>query len=199
MPLTVPGVGGYLPDSEQDEISEAWSSIFDDTFQVLAVAGFGPMITPPAVPFPDITPSDYVNLEGDQYTQLMATVDYWFGRAKERLGWVEAELICREGEYKDLVRELKSKMRENAKHTVDKKSELPSETELKELAERQDYPRQLYQQITALKSQKSVLDSRIEALERFAAGLSRRVTLRGQEIDLTGKSNPRRHPGRFGP
>jgi hypothetical protein len=198
MPLTTPQEGGYVPDIEQDQISKAWSGIYDDTYQVLTLEGFGPNLNEPAVPFPDITPKDYAYLEGDQYTQLMATVDYWFGRAKDRLGWVEAELICREGEYKDLVRELKHTLREAAKKVAPRKADLPSETELKEISERQEQPRMLAQRIAALKAQKVILDSRIESLERFAAGLSRRITLRGQEVDLTGRAQPRRHPGHFG-
>ena len=198
MTLITDGVIGQIPDQEQDAIAEAWQEVYDRACQNLSIAGFDQHLTIAAVPFPEVTPDHYVHMEGEQYTVVMAAVDYWFGRAKEWVGWVDAQLICLEGEYKDIIRESKLRLRDTAKLVVSKRSDLPKETELKEQAERQPYPRQLAQKITELKAQKTILDSRVAILERFAAGLSRQVTIRGQEIDLQGKSTPRRHPGRFG-
>jgi septation ring formation regulator EzrA len=184
-----------LSDAEQDRVTETWSEVFDRTYQKLSVEGFDPIDTPPACAYPDITPGHYANIEGEDYTTTMATVDYWFARGKEKLGWIEAELICREGEFKDVVRGIKNSLRDQHKHL--KRTDRPSETELKEVAESYQYPRELHQRITELNALKKVLDNRLEGLERLAAGLSRQVTLRGQGIDIEGRGQPRRSPGHF--
>lgn len=183
-----------LTDSQQDQITEQWQDVYDRACQSLSLSGFDPMNTPEACPYPDITPADYINLEGEAYTKTMATVDYWFGRAKERLSWVEAELLCREAELKDVVRGIRNMLRDQS--PTAKKSERPSETELKDKAEGFPYPRSLNQRITELRGAQVVLKGRVEALERFAAGLSRQVTLRQQEIEIHGAKG-RQHPGHF--
>ena len=195
----IPGIGGHLSDAQQDNLAGAWLGTYDDACQALSLDGFDQMQTAPAVPFPDVRPEHYVQLEGMAYTEIMAAVDYWFGRATEKQSWIKAELLCRESAYKDAIRETKHQLREDAKLRATKKSELPSETELKEAAEREELARTLAQRITFLLAQKEVLDGRIEALNRFAAGLSRQVTLRGQELELQGMSRGRGpNPGRFG-
>lgn len=185
-----------LTDAQQDQVTEQWQDVYDRACQTLSIAGFDQRVIPAACEYPEITPAHYTNLEGEAYTEVMSVVDYWFGRAKENLGWVEAELICREGEFKDVVRGIKNMLREQAKQ-IPKKMDRPTETEIKENAESFPYPRQLHQRITELKAAQKVLDNRVEALERFAAGLSRQITLRQQEIDIHGRNQGRRHPGQF--
>lgn len=187
-----------LTDEQQDRVTEEWQEVFDRAYQSLTIAGFEPNQSLAAVDIPEITPADYVNIEGEEYTRLMGGVDYWFSRAKEKLGWVEAELICREGEHKDVVRGLKNALREEAKK-ITRKSDRPTETDIKEQAESYPYPRELSMRITELRAMEAVLKGRIEGLERFARGLSRQVTLREQEINLNSSSERRGrgHPGRF--
>lgn len=184
-----------LTDAQQDAVTESWSEVFDRAYQKLSMEGFDPIETPAACEYPDITPAHYANIEGEEYSTTMASVDYWFARGKEKLGWIEAELICREGEFRDVVRGLKNALRDQNKTL--KKTERPSETELKELAESYPYPREIHQRITELKALKKVLDNRLEGLERLAAGLSRQVTLREQNIALQNERRGGRSPGHF--
>lgn len=185
-----------LNDEQQDQITSQWADVYEDAYKTLTISGFEEVTTPPAIPPLDITPNDYANLEGENYTHHMSHVDYWFVRAKEQLGWVEAELICREGEYKDVTRTIKNQLREQSKG-IAKKTDRPTETEIKEQAESYPYPRQLEQRITYLRGVEVVLKRKLDGYERLASGLSRQVTLRGQEIDLGGRSDRRGHPGRF--
>lgn len=185
-----------VSDHEQDSVTEDWRDVFGKAQQSLDISGFTEIESEPACPFPEVTPAHYANLEGEAYTDIMAAVDYWFGRAHERKGWIEAELLCREAEFKDIVRELKKAIRRNAKTVAAKKSDMPSETEIKEEAESYQYPRELHQRITELSAMKKVVDSRIGSLERFAHGLSRQVTLRGQNIEVGGQQH-RRGPRNF--
>lgn len=195
--MTLTDVGRVgITDEEQDRVTESWTDVFDRALQTLSMAGFDQPTDDPVEPYPDITPDDYVNLEGDNYTRMMAKVDYWFNRAKHRLGWVEAELICRESEFKDVVRGIKNALREDTRGL--KKAERPTETELKEQAESYPYPRSLAQRITELKANQLVLTNCIEGLERFASGLSRQITLREQDIHLTNQMHRGgRKPQRF--
>ena len=196
MTLDASGVAGHLSDTEEDRITADWQDVYDSVYQRLSIVGFEQIETEAAVPFPNIRPEDYVALEGEEYTTMMATVDYWFSRCRSVKGWLDAELICREAEYKDIIRESKAKIRESAKLIHARKTDRPSETEIKEKAERQAYPRRLQQRITTLQSELRVVDGVMEGLLAFKSGLSRGVTLRGQEIDLQGAMS-RGAPRRF--
>lgn len=188
-------VNGYVPDDQQDAITAEWEDTYSKAIQELALKGFNENISPPVCPYPTLTPDQFVDLEGEEFERLMAEVNHWFDLCKRLLGFVEAELEVRHREYKDIVREFKTALRDDAKLHASKKSDVPSETELKEAAERQPYPRQIEQRIAEITSQKKVLEGFLSSIERTSALLSRRVTIRGQDVDIHGRqhrSGPRR-------
>lgn len=184
-----------VEDAQIDSISEKWADLFDQASQELSLDGFDNNLPEPACEFPAITPDDYITLEGDAYSKLMAKVDYWFSRAHQHLAWAESELILREAQYKDIVRDLKNALREMSREI--KKTERPTETELKETAESHQLPRELQQRIVYLRAKQKVLNGYIASFERFANGLSRQITYRGQGMDASSKSSRVAGPRRF--
>lgn len=188
--LVIPGSIG-IPDTRQQSIEEYWD-VENSSYEKLAMMGFDELPKPPC-DFPQITVQDYENIEGEQYTQLMAMVDIWFVYAKDKQAWLEGRIIGREEELKDLEREIKRNKRQEY-DGVPKKNQ-PSETELKE--EAQSYPRcrEIRRELAELRHVEKVIKARIDGCERLASGLSRQVTLRGQNIDLGGRVGGRRTPG----
>jgi len=189
--LTVQGLG--IPDRQQQTIEDFWD-VYDSSYQKLVMMGFDELPKPEG-DFPHISIRDYENIEGDQYTRLMALVDLWFVYAKDRHAWCEGHIIGLEEELRDLEREIKRQYRKQHEN-VPKKNQ-PSETEIKE--EAQSYPRcrQIRRDLAELKNTEAVLKARIDSLERLASGLSRQVTIRGQNIDLGGKMAGRRPMGQM--
>jgi len=189
--LVVPTSLG-VPDQQQSAIQNYWN-VQDSAYQQLVMMGFDELPKPNG-DFPHITAQDYENIEGDQYTTTMALVDLWFVYAKDRHAWVEGRKMAKEEELKDLEREIKRTRRLQLQQAQTSKKDMPSETELKEEAQSWPACRALRREIAELDHVEGVLKARIEGLERLAAGLSRQVTVRGQNIDLGGRVGGRR-PG----
>lgn len=189
--VVAPSLG--IPDQQQSTIHNYWD-VQDSAYQELVMMGFDELPKPNG-DFPQVTVQDYENIEGDQYTKIMALVDVWFVYAKDRHAWFEGRKMAKQEELKDLEREIRRTRRLELQRMQTPKKDMPSETELKE--EAQSYPacRAIRREIAQLEHVEGVLKARIEGLERLAAGLSRQVTVRGQNIDLGGRVGGRRPPG----
>jgi hypothetical protein len=179
-----------IPDQQQQTIEQYWD-VYNEVWNTLQVMGFNQLPKPDGT-FPHITPDDYANIEGDQYTTMMALVDVWFVYAKDAHSWIEGRVIGLQEELKDLERELKRAYRHQ--HAQMDKKDRPTETAIKE--EAQSYPRcrEIRKELVKLSGLQGTIKARIEGCERLSAGLSRQVTLRGQGIDLGGRVGGRRPP-----
>ena len=187
--LNMPTGGAGIPDQQQSSIAQFWNT-YPNVCTMLQTMGFNPLSKPDGV-FPHITPADYANIEGEQYTQIMALVDVWFVYARDAQAWIEAKVIGLNEEVKDLERENKRAMR--AQYANVPKKDQPNETTLKE--EAQAYPRcrEIRQELVCLDGMMGVIKARLDGCERLSSGLSRQITIRGQNIELGGRTGGRPH------
>ncbi len=186
--LSIPAGAVGIPDQQQQSIEQFWD-IGSQIEAELQQMGFPPLAKP-AVGYPNITPQDYATLEGEHYTHIMSVVDVWFVYAKDQHARLEGAALLLDEELGDLERELKRGIREQWKSAP--KKDQPSETALKEEAASYPRCRQIRHHLARINYAKKTTKARIEGLERLASGLSRQVTIRGQEIDLGGHNTGRR-------
>ncbi len=182
--------GAVIQDQQRTEIEKYWD-VHDDVYQELVMAGFEPL-RKPAGEFPEVSIEDYLNIEGEQYTRTMAWIDIWFAYASDILAWLKGRELGLTEELEDIERELK-KLKRQEYESLPKKSR-PSEAELREVAESHPRCREIRRDLVVLRNKIKVVQSRVDALERFAKGLSRQVTIRGQNIELGGAVGGRRPP-----
>jgi hypothetical protein len=132
---------------------------------------------------PEINPHSYTNLEGDQYSILMGQVDAWFSYTGSTLAQVKGRLDAIRNEMTMMGVDLRRAVRTQVDAGTRKK---PSEAEMKDFL--LELPR--YQELLRLEQDYGIMqkhiDAILEGLERHAKGLSRQVTIRGQNIDLGG-------------
>src|SRR3990172_8008521 len=160
-----------LSEQRATEIHSYWDN-YDQLLMCMDAMGFPHMSTPP-IPRPILTESDYLNIEGEEYASV-------------RLSEMRGRLQCVQNELADLTVEHMNELRRHYKSMQEKK---PAEAELKETVK-------LLPNYKALKVAEQNLEAAIErievevkAFEKYGAGLSRQLTMRGQEIDLGGKGS----------
>lgn len=187
--LNIPAGAAGISDTQQQNINQYWDN-YGSLVASLQQMGFNPL-TKPDGDFPHVTPADYANVEGDQYTQIMAMVDVWFVYAKDARSWIEARVIGLKEELKDTERELKRSMKSQYANVP--KKDQPNETTIKEEAQSYWRCREIRKELSQLEGAKGIIEARIDGCERLSAGLSRQVTIRGQNIDLGGRTGPRQH------
>ena len=185
MTLQLPATLG-LGEQQQQALHSAWDN-YDQVHQTLMQLGMFPTCRPPFDrPIP--TPEQYANLEGDDFHTLMNQVDRWFDYASGLKAELDGRLIAIENEMDILGVDIRTRMRQEVEAGRHKKL---SEAELKDLVKTVPRVRELMKTKQdldiALLRVKSILDS----LERYAKGLSRQVTLREQNIQISGANTGR--------
>jgi hypothetical protein len=173
-----------LSEQRATEIHSYWDN-YDQLLMCMDAMGFPHMSTPP-IPRPILTESDYLNIEGEEYARTSFRVSRWLEYAGVRLSEMRGRLKCVQNELADLTVEHMNELRRHYKSMQEKK---PAEAELKETVK-------LLPNYKALKVAEQNLEAAIErievevkAFEKYGAGLSRQLTMRGQEIDLGGKGS----------
>lgn len=186
MTLQVPSVLG-LGRSEVDDAHQAWDS-YEACCAQLTMWGFTPPARP-MFPCPDINPNTYTQLEGAQYSILMGQVDAWFAYTNGMIAMISGRLVAIQNEKKMIGVDLRQNIRRRVAANEMKK---PTEAELNDMLLEQPRYRELTKYEQDFDITKKHLDAISEGLERHAKGLSRQVTLRGQEIELTGMNAGKR-------
>jgi len=179
--LNVPSDLG-LPDEQQQQLEDYWDT-YPEIYQNLELMGFGEL-PKPQCPQPQLTPEDYVNLEGDAYTIKQAQVDLWMGYAVDTRARLEAQILQRTNAMKDMLTMGKLAIKE--RYPDPKKR--PNETTIKEEVMAHPHYRQLLNEQQKLEQALKVVEARVSYYERLAGGLSRQITFRGQNIDVGGKA-----------
>jgi len=180
--LQVQGDPG-LAESIQDQIHTAWDT-YDDVNMQLSLMGFDELPIPP-FPKPDITPEQYTQVEGTEYSLLMARVDRWFEYAGNVKSQLEGRLLAIKNEMDIIAVDYRIQTRTNCETTKSKK---PSAEEFKDRIKSLPNYRQLMLMEQNLEMALGRVQTTLDGLKRLANGLSRQITIRGQEIDLGGKA-----------
>lgn len=172
--------------TQEEETKQVWDT-YDGVYGHLVYWGFAPNGKPP-FPLPDIQPEQYVNVEGAQYPILMAQVNKWFEYTSTTLAMVRGRLIAIENEMDMINVDIRKELRRQVKGGAREK--IP-EAELKEIVKEHPRYRELLLHQQNYDIMRLHLEAVLENLDRHGKGLSRQITIRGQEIDLTGASNRR--------
>jgi hypothetical protein len=161
---------------------EAWDS-YTHVFEQLTSWGFIPPGRP-SFPIPDIEPERYARLEGDAYPRLMGQVDAWFAYTRSWLAEIANRLICIRNEMDMIGVDLRRYYRTQVESKIIPKK--PTESELSDLLKEQPRYRELMKYEQDFSMMQKHVDAILDGLERHAKGLSRQITIRGQEIDVSG-------------
>ena len=189
-------VGGNIGLGQQQEAAAhaTWDS-YDDVFMELSMKGFDPPGRPP-FPRPLIHPDQYTRLEGDAYSILMGQVDCWFEYTSCAKAEIEGRLITIRNEMYIIGVDLRATIRNEV--ALGKRPK-PAETVLRDLVKEQPRFRELLKLEQDLEVANKQITAILEALERYAKGLSRQVTLRGQNVEMTNMDQGRRGLRRLTP
>lgn len=178
-----------IPASAQNQLSEQWDTV-NNIEAYLASIGLHPPPLPPG-DRPIIRPDDYVHIEGEQYGRLMGAVDVWWAYDRGRLAYFRSAHICTKNEMKVIAADMRRDFSLKVSSGSAKKM-TQSEQEDNILAN----PR--YRSLMLLCQNLDIAIERAETLcdagDRFRSGLSRQVTLRGQEIEM-GNANQGKRGG----
>lgn len=186
MTLQLPNNLG-IGQSQEQAAHATWDS-YDDVIMELSLKGIDPAGKPP-FPRPIIDPAQYTNLEGVNYSIVMGQVDRWFEYMRTTLAEVEGRLIATRNEMDIIGVDLRADIRRQVDAQLIKK---PSEAEMKDRVKEQPRYRELMKQEQDLEIAQKQVASIVESLERYAKGLSRQITIRGQEIELGGMERGRK-------
>jgi len=179
--LTVDGDPG-LAASQTQSIHTTWDS-YDQVSAVLAQMGFPPVQGPP-FPRPVLSEQDYVHIEGDDYARTSFKVTKWLEYASIRAAEMRGRLLGVANELSDLTVEHINSLRQAYKNSQEKK---PSEAELKERVKLLQRYKELKQAEMNLTIVIDRLEIEVETFTKYGQGLSRQLTMRGQDIELGGK------------
>ena len=172
-----------ISQTEAQEINSVWDT-YDAMNEWLASLGFTQEQRPP-YPFPELTEDDYVNVEGDDYSRLMLRVDKWFAYAKGTRSQLKGRLLAVMDEMDIIAVDYRQQVRQQYAGTKAKKPTVEeSKDNIKSIGRYREL--MLYEQ--NLNISIDSIDSKIASLERFSKGLSRQITLRGQEVDMGGRA-----------
>jgi hypothetical protein len=171
-----------LSTQQLQEIHTRWDT-YDDVVATLESMGFPRMEAPP-IPRPVLTEGDYINIEGEEYARTSFNVTKWVEYASVRHAEMVGRLVCVDSELSDLTAEHLNELRKFYRASGEKK---PSETELKDTVKLLPSYKVLMQAKQNLTAAVKRIEVEIAAYEKYAQGLSRQLTLRGQNIDLGGK------------
>lgn len=168
--------------SEGEAIHKNWST-FPEVLQQLAQEGFG-TLPPPSFGYPGYLDIDVVTSHDSRtITIKMAENIAWIAYTKQRLMYSKMILVETKNELSALELQAKRRLRE----TSGKQSKAPTTAEIQEKA--RSNPR--YEQLKIQQQKHEQLQEAYEAdLDRFSknyALLSRTVTLRGQDIEQSGR------------
>lgn len=186
--LQVPSNLG-LGRSQEGAAHATWDS-YEDVLMELSLRGIEPGGRPP-FPRPMIDPAQYSNLEGAEYSTVMGRVDRWFEYMRSTQAEVEGRLIAVRNEMDIIGVDLRTDIRRDVKAKLINK---PTESEIKDLVKEQPRYRELMKYEQDLEIAQKQVCAIVESLERHAKGLSRQITIRGQELELGNMENGRRPP-----
>jgi hypothetical protein len=175
--------------SQEDAAHATWDS-YDNVIMELSLKGIDPG-GKPNFPRPIIDPSQYSDLEGVNYSTVMGQVDRWFEYMRSSQAEIEGRLIAVRNEMDIIGVDLRSDVRRQVEANTMKK---PTEAELKDRVKEQPRYRELMRYEQDLEIAQKQVCAIVESLERYAKGLSRQITIRGQDIELGGMENGRRPP-----
>lgn len=170
-----------------------WDS-YDDVAMELSMKGIDPPNRPP-FPRPIIEPSQYADLEGANYSILMGQVDRWFEYMRTCQAEIDGRLIAVRNEMDIIGVDLRSMIRREVDAQIRKKV---SESEMKDALKEQPRYRELMKYEQDLEIAQKQVGAIVESLERYAKGLSRQITVRGQEIELGGMNTGKKPPRKIG-
>lgn len=176
-----------LGQSHEDNTHNAWDSA-DSAFAFMAVKGINFSAKPDFDP-PIIQLNTYTIIEGAEYSTLMARTDRWFDYLRGLQAEIEGRLIPVRNEMDILAVDMRAAIRNQVEAQVIKK---PSETEIKDTIKLSPRYRELLYLEQNLEISLKQVQYKVESLERTAKGLSRQVTIRGQDIEITGMNGGKR-------
>lgn len=179
--------------SQEATAQATWDS-YDDVVMWLSLQGIDPAAKPP-FPRPVILPEQYANLEGAAYSILMGQVDRWFEYVGSLQAQLKGSLIAIKNERDIIGVDFRAEVRRKVK---DKTLEKVGEAELKDQVKEIPRYRELLKNEQDIEIALLQVDSLLESLNRYAKGLSRQVTIRGQEIEVTNMEGGKRPPRRLG-
>lgn len=175
-----PGLG----EQQAQEIHNTWAT-YDQVAGLLEAMGFPSMQVPPGAR-PVLTEDDYVHIEGDAYARTSFRVQRWLEYVRVRHAEMQGRLLCVQNEMSEMMAEHLKALREYYRQSGVKK---PAESELKESVK-------LLPQYKLLKLSEQNLQTALDRIkverdtfEAYGQGLSRQLTMRGQEIELSGRGN----------
>jgi len=116
--LQVQGDPG-LPQTTQEQIHSAWDT-YDEVSMQLSLMGFDELPVPP-FPKPDVTPEQYTQVEGTEYSLLMARVDRWFEYAGNVKSQLDGRLIAIKNEMDIIAVDYRTQTRANCEATKTKR------------------------------------------------------------------------------
>jgi hypothetical protein len=180
--LQVPGDVG-IPQTTASQINSVWDT-YDAVVQWLNSMGISHKQRPP-FPFPELTEDDYVHIEGDDYSRLMLRVDKWFEYAEDLQAQFKGRLLAVKDEMTIISVDYRQQVRQACAASKTKK---PPAEEMKDNIMCIPRYRELMLYEQNLTMSLETINAKLSSLGRFAKGLSRQITLRGQEIDLGGKA-----------
>lgn len=189
MTLNANNVNLGLGASQEQSTHETWDS-YETVFEYLLKTGFTPTAKP-SFSRPVVEPEQYAKLEGDEYSILMGKVDRWFDYTRSMQAELDGRLIAIRNEMDIIGVDMRATVRREVDSRVRKK---PSESEMKDLVKENPRYRELMKSEQDLEIAKKQVDAIAESLERYAKGLSRQVTVRGQNIEISGMNTGRKPP-----
>jgi hypothetical protein len=179
MTLQVPSNLG-LGQSQETATHTNWDS-YEDIARYLSLRGFAP-VGQPEFARPVIDPRWYAKLEGENYSILMGQIDRWFEYTRCVQAELEGRLITVQNEMEMIGVDLRAAFRQEVEAGLREKM---SEAAMKDLVKENTRHRALLKSEQDLKIAQKQVNAILESLERYAKGLSRQVTVRGQEMTLT--------------
>lgn len=179
-------VGGDVgvSESQAQEVHAQWDS-YNNIAQMLAAMGFPTMSAPP-IERPAVSEDDYKHIEGEDYARVMFRVNKWLEYSTQRVAEFKGRLLCVENELSDLSVSYIQQLRQYYKDHGLKK---PNETELKDMVKVTPQYRALKQAEQNLTIVLERLKIEVATYEKYGQGLSRQLTMRGQDIELGFKGN----------
>ena len=184
-------VGAVLDDAQMNEIAFVYEGLLGEVARMLEEMGFGPL-PKPEVPYPRLTVEEFVQLEGEQYAATMMAVNLWGTYANDMHARYEGILLLRKGQLSEEERAAKLQLKASYRNLP--KKEQPNETTIKEEVQHMPNCRELRRQIAAMEGLIKVLAAKVTEMDKLGGVTSRQITLRGQEVEMTGRSH-----GRYGP
>jgi hypothetical protein len=187
MTLAIEGLPGLGEQAEQG-LHNKWDTLDSIEFR-LTTMGFSPM-EKPAFPRPEINPALYQTLsngDGKAVTYEHARFSAWYTYTENTIARWEGRAKQISNEMKNLQRDLKRRLIQNAQTAADKK---PSA----ELVEQESYQDPRYQQLAVdLQECEQLLEQLRSWSKGFSAGrslTSRTVEVRRQELESLGGRRP---------